>query len=170
MATNSNDDDDNMGFILHPDYRYLQKLTKPIVVTGEWFNRKLYSIRLKEHSASSKFNRFRIFTAGYDIRLHLQNVPPEFVLKALKFCFHEIFYIIAHNTYVEAGTQYVRVVFKSDCLKGGSLNLRHIGLDKNGAQMLLDEIERTVQSKDSLLTDENLELIFCSSKITQLPP
>jgi hypothetical protein len=168
MATNYDSDDDNMGFILHPDYRNLSKLSKPIIVTNEWFNRKFYSIRLKEHKASPRLNHFRVFLAGYDIRLHLQNVPPEYVLKALKFCFYEIFYIIKHNTYIESGSQHVRVVLKSDCLKGGSLNLQHIGLDKDGADMLLEEIERTVQSKDTLLIDENLELIFCSSKITRI--
>jgi hypothetical protein len=85
MATNYDSDDDNMGFILHPDYRNLSKLSKPIIVTNEWFNRKFYSIRLKEHKASPRLNHFRVFLAGYDIRLHLQNVPPEYVLKALNF-------------------------------------------------------------------------------------
>jgi hypothetical protein len=151
---------------IHPSYE-IEKLRKPVRVGGDWFERGYYSIRLKGYNANGSTEKVRVYGAQYQIRLNLTHVPPHKALQAFKFCMYEIFYILKHNEYVETGPDHVRLVLLSNKLNDGQVNLRNVDLDKDGADMFIEEIERTMQSHETLLLDRNMKLYICSTKVVQ---
>jgi hypothetical protein len=152
---------------VHPRYN-IQALTLPIKVDGDWLDRGFYSIRLKGYTSNAKNSRLRVFGVEYDLRLNLHHVPPHSVMRAFKFVMYEVFFIMKHNQYVEVGGDHLRLVLISDQLKEGALNLRHVELNKDGADMFIREVERTMQSHETLLMDKDLRIYFASTKVQVL--
>jgi hypothetical protein len=150
---------------IHPMYKDIKPLNTPVKVTGDWLDRGYYSIRLKSYRPRFKNFTTEVFGIDYDIRLNLHHVPPHKIMKAFRFVIYEIFYIMRHNKYVEAGPDNVRLVLISDQLKEGHLNLKSIELNRDGADIFIEEIERTRQSHETLLLDRNLQFFFCSTKV-----
>jgi hypothetical protein len=70
-----------------------------------------------------------------------------------------------HNEYIDTFPDFVRLVLLSDQLNDGQVNLRDVELNRNGADMFFDEIERTVQSHETLLLDKHLRLYVCGVKL-----
>jgi hypothetical protein len=143
-------------------FKNLKRLRKPIRVSNQAFlDRGYYKIRLKRYRSNTNFS---VFISDYIVRFNLEDVPGEYLFRALLFCFLDIFFILKHNSITDQGLSQVRVVLSAPSLKN-NINLKNIALTKAGAGVLLDEIEKTSQSNEHFLLDDDLEVKFISTKI-----
>ncbi len=142
-------------------YKSIRRLNRSICISNTYLDRGFYKIKLKNTKVNSKFT---IYRSEYCIKFSLEEVPPHKLLKVLLYCFQEIFFIIQNNKITESGGDGIRIILEARSLKN-PINLRSVNLSKSGAQMLIDEIAKTVQSNESLLIDETLKVTFVSTKI-----
>jgi len=142
-------------------YKNIRRLVRPIYLGTTFLDRGFYNIKLKNNKVNTKFT---IYRSEYCIKFSLEEVPPHKILKVLLYCFQEIFFIIQNNKLSESGSDGIRIVLEANSLKN-PINLRSVNLSKNGAEILIEEIAKTVQSNESLLIDETLKVTFISSKI-----
>jgi len=135
-----------------------------IWVDSDWVDRELYYIRL-QHNETSDSSVFSVCVAYYEIRLNLKHVPPEFFLEALHFIFTEIFFIMRYNSATTQGRHRIRMVLTADSLEN-SINLKSIDTnDEIDSERLLLELEKVLQSHETLLTDDSLVIMFCSCRL-----
>jgi len=78
----------------------------------------------------------------------------------------EIFFILNNNKNFKIGKFKRRLVISAKSLKS-PINLKSVSLNKHGVNILLNEIEKTLQSNDSLILDDSIELFVCSCKVAK---
>src|SRR5882724_1107175 len=126
-----------------------------IWVGGEWVDRELFYIRL-QHNTISENDSCAVCVSYYEIKLNLDYIPPEYFLEALNYIFSEIFFIMKYNGATKQGSERVRVVLTSESLSN-PINLRSINTnDDLDAERLMLELERMLQSNESLFVDDSL--------------
>jgi hypothetical protein len=149
-------------FPAQPFRRGLRRLRLPVRVGSTRFlDRGYYKIRLRRYRSNTAFS---VYISDYQVKFNLSIVPGELLFRALLFCFVDIFFILKHNSVTEQGSSGVRVVLSAPSLKN-NINLKNIELTESGARVLVDELEKTAQSNESFLLDDDLEVKFISTKI-----
>lgn len=136
-------------------------LIKPISVGNKWLRRNYYMIRLISKNSNSKF---RTYFSDYDIRFNLRNIPVRLLRKVIHWCFSEILYIIANNTKTFHKYGLTRVCIQSPRLES-AVNMESVCLTKVGAQQIMDNIEKLIQSDNKIFLDEGFVLSVHSSDI-----
>jgi len=139
----------------------IKKLSRSVYISNNFLDRGFYKIKLSNHISNSKFT---VYKSDYVVKFFLEDIPPHKLIKVLLHCFIEIFYLLSNNTAVKIGSNGVRVVIESDSLKT-PINLRSIKPTKNGAKILIEEIEKTMQSNDTFLISDSLKITFISTAI-----
>ena len=151
----------NRGFIQPTQYD-ITPLSGPVPVGHlEFVDRGFYKIKLVNQKSTESRN---VIKSEYKIVFNLQHVPANKFLNVLKHCFTEIFYLIKYNPVVGQGTLFTRICFESECLKGKTLNLKAVPLNREGAKMVLFEIDKVLQSNENFLIDKDLYIRFISVK------
>jgi len=145
--------------------KQLRRLKLPIYVGKKWLHRYFYKIRLRNNKIAKGKSSY-VCASDYVIKLKFNKnrVTPSKFLRALFFVFSEVFFILRYNTKAKAGKQKRRLVLNADSLKT-PVNLKRCPLNRKGVELLLSEIERTIQSNESLLVDDTLQIYFCSCKL-----
>jgi hypothetical protein len=151
------------GFIISPKYANIRRLVLPISVDGSFLNRGYYRIKLDSYRSNQKYT---LYKSVYLIRFDLEDVPPDRLFRVLKFCFEEIFFIVANNSLTERGFNTIRLAVTANTLKN-EINLKHVPLNREGAKKLLNEIQRTIQSNENLAVDKSLRIYFINTKVTK---
>lgn len=157
-------DTSSYGFLFPQEYANIERLIGPVAIDNiNYLDRGFYKIKLNNVKTSD-----HVIRSEYEIIFNLSAVPGVKFLKVLIHCFEEIFYLIKHNPHVGQGSLFTRIAISSDTLKGKTLNLRAVELNRNGAKMLINEIEKVLQSNDNFFLDKQLYVRFISVKDDEL--
>jgi len=140
-----------------------RSLANPLKLkVGKWLKRPYYSIRLREKNIDG-LHYFGTFKVAYEVKFQLKTVPYEKILKVLRLCLKEIFYIVQSNIVIPVKAKEIRIVFNAPSLKS-PINFKPVNLAIDGVDQMLSEIERNIQSNDNLLLDDLLEITFVCYK------
>ncbi len=142
-------------------FKQIPKLSDPIKITGEWTNRTYYSVRLRCKALN---NYFRIYCTDYEIKFHLDTIPPYLLSKVIDWCFREILYIIANNSTTLHKYGLTKVSLQSPYLNH-AVNLPTIQLNESGVEEILYAIMNLLQSDKRIFLEEGLEIHVQSSDI-----
>jgi len=136
-------------------------LTLPISVsTQRRLVRNYYSIRLIGIKPLSRFN---LAACEYEIKFNFNGVPFFHLFPLLRHCLREILFIVTSNVCGPSRKYYkIRTVLTAPSLRS-PINFPIFGsITRQAVDVLLGEIERTVQSNDTLLMDDRLNMYFVS--------
>jgi hypothetical protein len=142
-------------------FRRPRPLTHPICVNNRWLRRNYYKIRLISKNSNSKF---RTYFSDYDIKFGLNQVPIRLLKKILLWCFREILYIIANNCNTFHRYGLTKVSIESPRLLN-PVNMESVNLDSMGANQILDNIEKLLQSDRKIFLNDGFKMSIQSSDI-----
>ncbi len=149
-------------------YRVGSPLTDDISIGSDWVQRPYYRIRLSNLNRVGEEN-FSTTTGDYELDFQLDNVPSAQLIRVLEKIFQELFFIVCHNkASPSCNEQFVRLVIQSEALGGSQggkvFHFKRLALNnpEESVDLLLDYLERTLQSNESLLTSNLLRVNFIS--------